>query len=131
MNENTKPDWALIANPTRARVLQHAEDQAMVVLESFIRPSGRGTALPLVNRRQTTSILFAHELTEYLELEARQGHYGSIAIFAPAPFLDELRGGLGKVTAMLLTTTCEMDITHIGAAELPKRVMRELELAFS
>jgi protein required for attachment to host cells len=130
MQTRPKPDWILLANTTRARVLQQEPGSAMVVLESFVHPAGRGQrAEPLLDARQKEGTRFALELARYLEHEARQGHFGCLTIFASGAFLEELRGGLGKATARLLSGTRELDLTSVGVAELERRVSYELSVA--
>jgi protein required for attachment to host cells len=130
MPTRPKPDWVLIANTTRARVLQQEPGSAMVVLESFVHPAGRGQpSEPLMDARQKECTRFAHELAQYLEQEARQGHFGSLTIFASASFLEELRASLGRITKRLLSGLHELDLTSVGVAELERRVSDELAAA--
>jgi protein required for attachment to host cells len=131
MPTRPKPDWILIANTTRARVLQQEPRSAMVVLESFVHPAGRGQRTELMDARQKECTRFAHELGKYLEHEAHVGHFGSLTIFAPASFLEELRAALGTATLRALAGTHELDLTSIGVSELERRVSQELALAGS
>jgi hypothetical protein len=126
-NTRTPPDWILIANTTRARVLWQQRGAAMEVLESFVHPAGRGQVLPPpVDAREKEYTRFAQELAQYLEVEARMGHFASLVILAPVPFLEELRAALGKFTARLLVAALERDLTSYGIAELGRQVEREL-----
>lgn len=130
MHTRPNPDWILIANTTRARVLAQEPGNAMTVLESFVHPAGRGLPRePLKDTRQKECTRFAHELAEYLEHEARQGRFESLTIFASAAFADELRASLGKLTQRLLSGIHELDLTSVGVAELERRVSHELALA--
>jgi hypothetical protein len=124
---NTPPEWILIANTTRARVLQQQRGAVIEVLESFVHPAGRGLATPpLLDARQKEYTRFAQELAQYLEAEARRGRFGSLVILAPLPFLDEVRASLGKFTARLVVGTIERDLTSCGVAELGRQVSHEL-----
>ena len=89
-----KPDWILIANSTRARLLQQERDDRVTVLESFDHPQSRskisdlvddraghestdrsygGTAYqPRTDARQKEHQRFARELAEFLERQAQQ-----------------------------------------------------------
>lgn len=126
-NMTTPPEWILIANMTRARVLQQHRGAAIEVLESFVHPAGRGLATPPpLDARQKEYTRFAQELAQYLEAEARMGHFASLVIFAPLPFLDEVRAALGKFTARLVVGTIERDLTSWGVAELGRQITREL-----
>lgn len=130
MYTRSKPAWILIANATRARVLQREPGSAMVLLESFVHPAGRGLRTdPLLDARQKECTRFAHELAQYLEHEARLAHFSSLTIFASASFAEELRAGLGKITRRLLGGVHELDLTNVGVAELERRVSHELSLA--
>jgi protein required for attachment to host cells len=121
------PDWILIANATRARVLQQEPGSPMVVLESFVHPVGRGARSDgPSDPRQKEGRLFAHELAQYLEREARQARFGRLTVFAASPFAEELRAGLGKLTRQLLTGVHELDLTSVGMAELERRVFQEM-----
>lgn len=130
MHTRPIPDWVLIANTTRARVLQQEPGSAMVVLESFVHPAGRGLRIePLLDPRQKECTRFAHELAQYLEQEARQRHFDCLTIFASSSFLEELRASLGKITQSLLSGIHELDLTSVGIAELERRISHELALA--
>lgn len=130
MNTLSPPDWILIANTTRARVLQQQRGGMMEVLESFVHPAGRGQVMPpLLDARQKEYTRFAQELAQYLEMEARMEHFASLVILAPVPFLEEVRAALGKFTVRLLVGTVERDLTSCGIAELGRQVERELAAA--
>jgi hypothetical protein len=124
------PDWILIANTTRARVLQQEAGGPVEVIESFVHPAGRGQPVgPIADPREKSYTRFAQELAQHVEHEARQGHLCSLFIFAPQPFLDEVASALGKISRRLLCGTHETDLTSVGLAELDRRIHRELEAA--
>lgn len=126
-NTPPPPEWILIANATRARVLQQHRGAVMEVLESFVHPAGRGQVMPpRLDAREKEYTRFAQELAQYLEGEARMGHFASLVILAPVPFLEEVRAALGKFTARLLVAALERDLTSCGIAELGSQVEREL-----
>jgi protein required for attachment to host cells len=130
MSTTPPPDWILIANATRARVLQQEAGGAMEVLESFVHPAGRGQPVePITDPREKSYTRFAHELAQHVEQDARQGHLCSLVIFAPQPFLDELVSALGKAGRRLLCGAHELDLTSVGLAELDWRIQHELEAA--
>jgi protein required for attachment to host cells len=129
MSTNLPPNWILIANATRARVLAKEAGGATEVLESFVHPAGRGQPVsPITDPREKSYTRFAHELAQHIEQDARQGHLCSLVIFAPRPFLDELVAALGKSGRDLLCGAHEMDLTSVGLAELDWRIQHELEL---
>jgi protein required for attachment to host cells len=126
-----KPDWTLVANGTRARLLQQAPGAPMVILESFIHPpsaddGGAASPSPLrdldANWSAGRHTPFARELTHLLEQEARLEHYRSITIFASMPLLDELEGELGTATRRRLVGLHAADLTHSTLSEIEERI---------
>ena len=115
-----KPDWTLIANATRARLLQQERDAPMVILESFIHPRGRGN----LNASEHTE--FARELARLLEREAQLDHFASLTLFASSAFLAEIKAELGKATWRRLASIHESDLTSLGLSELEERIAQEL-----
>jgi protein required for attachment to host cells len=128
MQTRPPPNWILIANATRARVLEQSPGNRMVVLESFVH-AGRGQRFESADGGRNEITRFAQVLAQFLEQEARLGHFGGLSIFACGSLLEELRASLGKVTAALLYGTHEMDLTSVGLAELEWRVPHEVALA--
>jgi hypothetical protein len=124
-----KPDWTLIANATRARLLQQEQGAPMVILESFIHPAGSGkSGDPATGGAGQAHTEFARELAHLLEQEAQLDHFRSLTIFASTPFLDEIKAELGKATRRLLVTVQALDLTSFGLSELEKRISHELAL---
>jgi len=119
-----KPDWTLIANATRARLLQQERGAPMVILESFIHPRGRGK----LDANDTERSEFARELAHLLEQEAQLDHFHSLTVFAASPFLGEITDQLGKATRRRLGGTHELDLTSFGLSELEERIAHELAL---
>lgn len=117
-----KPDWTLIANATRARLLQQERGAPMVILESFIHPRGRGK----LDAREDVHTEFARELAHLLEQEAKLDHFRSLTIFASGPFLGEICDELGSATQTRMIGTHELDLTGFGPSELEERIAHEL-----
>ncbi len=144
-----KADWILIANATRARVLQRKPDARVVEVQSFEHPQSRskvsdladdragsertdrsfgGTSYaPRVDAKQKEHLRFARELAEYLERQANEGRFQSLQVFASSPFLGELKSELGSATARLLEGTHDLDLTMVGPAELGRRIAQAIE----
>jgi len=144
----TKPDWIVIANASRARILQRGRGEPMTVIKIFSHPEGRskvsdladdraghgssdhswgGSAYPpRIDAKRKEHERFATELGAYLERAAEQGTYRSLALLASSPFLGELKAELGPAAEKLLTVTHDVDLTAVGPAELEKRILREL-----
>lgn len=144
-----KPDWILIANATRARLLQKEAGSPLVIIESFSHPQSRSMTselgddkagqegadrhfggasyTPRLDAKEKEHLHFAHELSDYLEQQAQQGRFHSLTLFASSPFLGELKARLGTATARLVTATHDLDLTSVGLAELDQRMAREAE----
>ncbi|HWI81178.1 host attachment protein [Ramlibacter sp.] len=131
-----KPDWTLVANGTRARLLQQEPGAPMVILESFIHPlqqadesaSGPGVFGRLeadwtVAHQHTD---FARELAHLLEQEAQLDHFHALTVFAASPFLAHLEQELGKATRQRLAAIHEADLTRCTVSEIEERIANEL-----
>jgi protein required for attachment to host cells len=145
---STQPDWIVVANATRARVLQRERGKRMTVIKVFSHPEGRSKVSDLVDDRaghgssdhsyggasyppridakRREHERFARELGAWLEHSAEQGAYRSLALLASSPFLGELKSELGPAAGKLVTVTHGVDLTAVGPAELEKRILREL-----
>lgn len=143
-----KPDWILIANASRARLLEQETKDRVKELKSFEHPQGRSRAgelttdragyqrtdrtfgaasfQPRTDPRQKEHSLFARELAEYLEREAQLGTFASISLLASSPFLGELKAQLGAGTKRLLGVTRDVDLTMVGKAEIGRRIAHEM-----
>ena len=143
-----KPDWILIANATRARLLQQEPKDKVKELENFEHPQSRskiseladdraghdktdrtfgGVAYqPRLDAKQKEHQRFARELADYLEHQAQLGNFRSIEVFASSPFLGELKAELGAATTRLLAGTHDLDLTMVGKAELGRRLAQQM-----
>lgn len=132
-----KPDWTLIANGTRARLLQQEAGAPMVILESFIHPvrqpsDGFAPGPSLFGDLDADWALhhqhtdFARELAHLLEQEAQLDHFRSLTIFASCPFLGELDEELGRATRRRLVAAHEADLTGSTLSEIEERIANEL-----
>ncbi len=143
-----KPDWIIIANASRARLLELETRDKVKELKSFEHPKGRsrvgdlstdrlgyqktdrafGAASyePRLDPKQKEHLRFARELADYLEREAQLGTFGSVSLLASNPFLGDLKAELGAATKRLLGVARNVDLTMVGKAELGRRVAHEL-----
>jgi protein required for attachment to host cells len=143
-----KTDWILIANATRARLLQQEPGQKVKELRSFEHLAGRskigeladdrsgserndrlyGAAAfqPRLDAKQKEHRRFARELAEYLEQQAQLGAYRRIEIFASNPFLGELKAVVGDATLRLVGGAHDLDLTMVGKAELGRRIAQHM-----
>lgn len=142
-----KPDWILIASASRARVLQQ-EQGRFAELRAFEHAASRlpssqlgddargrersdrafgGAAYePRMDLHRKEHLRFAGELAEFLEEGAQQGRYGSLHVFAPSPFLGELKAQLSEATLRLLAGSHDLDLSAVGPAELGRRIEKAL-----
>jgi protein required for attachment to host cells len=144
-----KPHWILIANASQARLLQQEHGGPVRVLKAFHHPASRlhsstlgddkagrelsghgfgGAAFePRMDAQLKEHLRFARELADELEVGAREGSYGTLALFASSPFLGELKQALHDGTRSLVTAMRDVDLTSVGLAEIEHRVEHELE----
>lgn len=146
-----KPDWILIANASRAQLLQQEPGRQPRALHSFEHPASRlhssqlGTGergregsdrsfgaaayTPRLDAQRKEHLRFARELAEYLEAAAQQDQYGSVRVFAASPFLGELKAQLGAATLRLLAGSHDVDLSAVGPAELGRRIQQAVTAA--
>lgn len=146
----TNPEWILVANASTARLFRLAPG-SLTALGAFQHPqsrqrsstlgddkagrelSGRGFGGAAFEARMDAHrkehLQFARELGEMLEAGALQGSYASLRVFACSPFLGELKQALGPAAQRLLGGVHDVDLTHVGPAELADRIRRELAQA--
>jgi protein required for attachment to host cells len=144
----SKPQWTLVANASSARLFRQDGDGPMTPVGTFAHPSSRehssvlgddkagrelsghgfgGAAFePRLDAQRKERLRFGRELAETLEAGAREGSYGSLRLFAGSPFLGELKQLLGPATQRLLAGAHDLDLTHVGLAELGARIRDEI-----
>jgi protein required for attachment to host cells len=140
--------WILIANATRARLLEQRPDEPLKELRTFEHAAGRskiseladdrlgserndrvyGAAAyqPRMDAKHKEHRRFAHELAEYLERQAQLGAFRKLDVLASNPFLGELKAQWGDTTARLVASTHDVDLTMVGKAEIGRRIAAEL-----
>lgn len=143
-----QPEWVLIANATRASAYERASSGQLRLVRSFEHLPSRERSAQLgddkagrevnpgefrgaafvrrLDPHRKEHLHFARELAAFLEREAQADAYASLAIFAADPFLGELRGQIGPACARRLSRAQGPDLSHVGTAELPKRVGKAL-----
>lgn len=132
-----KPDWTLVANGTRARLLQQEPGAPMVILESFIHPvhppaDAVATQPGLLGHLDAWAsehphAEFARDLAHLLEQEAQRDHYRRLTVFASHPFLAELEEEFGPATRRRIAATREGDFTRSSLPEIEECIAQELE----
>lgn len=144
----TQPEWTLVANAAHARLFRREADGTMTVLSSFEHPASRqrssalgddkagreqgasgfgGAAFePRLAGQRKEQLHFARELGDLLETGARDGSYAALRLFAASPFLGELKQALGPAARRLLAASHDVDLTHVGQAEMEARIRDEV-----
>jgi protein required for attachment to host cells len=137
--------WIVAADSSRARVLQVADRERLVEIESFLNPSGRmderelttdahprfrGTAGPGSDRQETSAQehatdLFAKHVGDYLEKARTDHRYDELVIVAPPKFLGALRGELGKEVEKLVVDELPKDLSWLNERELERYFAKE------
>ena len=139
-----KPDWILIANAARARLLQHDRGSPMVVVQSFAHQESRervgtladdkmgqertdtgfgGAAYqPRLDAKDKEHLRFAHELALYLQDHAQRQSFHALTIYASSPFLGKLKAELHPATQQRLAATHDLDLTGLPLEELEQRL---------
>ena len=104
-----KPEWILIANATRARLLQREPGCPLVVIDSFDHPLSRSKASDLADDRAG---------------QGKTGHGFGGASY-PLRVDAKEKAQPGTATARLVSATHDLDLTSVGLVELDQRVARE------
>jgi protein required for attachment to host cells len=146
-----KSQWILIANASRARLLQQEANGRLTPLDVFVHPASRqrssaladdkagrelggrsfgGAAFePHIAAQRKEHLAFARELGDMLERGAQEVRCESVTLFASSPFLGELKQALGPGGQRLLAGAHDVDMTAVGLAELQQRIRHELSQA--
>lgn len=144
-----KSHWILVANAARARLLQRPGVGRLSVLQSFQHPENRerstrlgrdaagremtdrafgGAAYqPRLDAQHKQQREFARDLAAHLERGARDGECETLSIFAPSPFLGQLKHELGDAARRVLVGTYDVDLSSVGIAEMDDRIRHEME----
>lgn len=137
------PQWFLVANAARARLLSRTPKRPLKLVRAFghvesaarsgqladedggFAPAAGGLGAPFELRASALEFgrnRFAHELARFIDHEAREGHFAEISVFAPSPFLGDLKHELGAATVHRLAAAEDLDLTQASLAELERRM---------
>ncbi len=124
------PQWFLVANAARARLLSRTSNGRLQLLRSFGHVEGRAPSgkkdfvvfEPRMRPREKERHRFAHELARFIDHEARQGRCATLSVFAPSPFLGELKHELGAATVHRLAAAEDLDLTQENMADHERRL---------
>lgn len=137
-------EWFLVANAARARLLVRTKNEPLRLVHAFghvesrmktselgdgkrgrqMHDGGFGGAAfePRSDLHEKERHRFAHELAQFIDHEARSGRFARLSIFAPSPFLGELKQALGAATVQHLAAAEDIDLTHASLVELDARI---------
>jgi protein required for attachment to host cells len=143
--------WFLIASASRARVARSDGQEPLHIIAQLDHLASRRRASELgddaAGREQTAQgfggapyaphldahrkehLRFARELAAHAEAGAKAGEFDALVLVAGNPFLGMLKEALGDAARRRLATTLDVDLTHVGAAELDQRIRQELGAA--
>lgn len=145
----SQAQWFLVANATRAHLYARDDaDAKLQLVHAFEHPQSRlktaalgddkagremsdrgfgGAAYePRLDAHRKEHLRFAHELCVFMEHEAQRGAFESLALFAPDPFLGDVKKALGPACTRHLALASDTDLSHVGPAELARRIDRAL-----
>ena len=149
-----KKTWILVANATRARVLERrAADHALIELADFVHPAktleaeaaggdmtgaagkghGRtghaGTQFePHIEAKDKARATFARQLADYLNHGVMAQHCQELMLIASSPMLGDLKPLLSSAAERVLQRSVTSDLTRYQHAELRERVELALQL---
>lgn len=120
------PQWFLVANAARARLLARTGGEPLRLVRAFGHvQSGAKPGGPEMHAfgsrkaaREPQHHRFAHELARFIDREARDGRFATLSVFAPNPFLADLKHELGAATVHRLAAAEDLDLTQKDLAEL-------------
>ena len=140
-----KTQWIVIANAASARIFRReAANGPLIPVETLThdrsrmhvstletdRPgshaadNGRGLNHfePRCDARRKEHQRFAKEIAQKLDAGLKNGEFSSLTLFASNPFMGELKAQLGEAVAQRLKLALNNDLSHVGLAELDRRV---------
>lgn len=140
-----KTQWIVIANAASARIFRRdAANGPLIPVEAlthdksrlhagalgYDRPGshaadyGRGLNHfePRCDARRKEHQRFAKEIAQKLDAGLKKGEFSSLTLFASNPFMGELKAQLSEAVAQHLKLALNNDLSHVGIAELERRV---------
>ena len=148
-----KTQWIVVANAASARIFRRASANAHLVPVAALaheesrmhasaltcdRPGSQaadnGSGLnhfePRSDARRKEHQRFAEEIARRLDEGLKAGAFASLTLFASSPFLGELKAALSEAVGLHLKATLNHDLSHVGIAELERRISGEWSAAF-
>jgi protein required for attachment to host cells len=137
--------WIVVANAASARIFRRESAKApLAPVAAFTHEDSRLPASALTTDRPGSQAAdnshglnhfeprsdaqrkehqrFAKEIARRLEEGLKAGEFGTLTLFASAPFMGELKAQLSEAVGQRLKATHNTDLTHVGIAELERRI---------
>jgi protein required for attachment to host cells len=139
-------NWLLVANASRARVLEEADAPGQYVhVADLVRPQSRqkgselardrpghvegighglgsGAYEPRTDPREHEHDVFAHEVANLLDAGVASGRCAGLILVASNPFLGQVKAHLGESAQKLVLRTVPSDYTRLNERELAQRL---------
>src|SRR5436309_2445315 len=139
-------NWLLVANASRARVLEEADEPGRYVhVADLVRPASRqkgtelahdrpghiegpgkgpgsGAYVPRTDPREHEHDVFAHEVAKTLDAGVASGRCAGLVLIASNPFLGRVKAHLGESAQKLVLRTVASDYTRLSERELAQRL---------
>ena len=142
-----QPVWILVANGSRARLLQRDRQAApLFEVRDWVHPQTRQHALMQEGEHRTSGIRarsglaprqdakeheraqFAREICDWLHHSVPTHRIGGVAVFASNPFLGELMAHTQGPLQQHLCASHALDLTQLTLPELDVRLQRDHHL---
>jgi protein required for attachment to host cells len=143
--DKSNRQWVVVANASRARILERAApDGALVLLAALEHPESRlkGSDLeddrpgreatdnspggnrfePRVDARRKEHQVFARQIAGRLDDGRLRGDFDAVLLVASSPFLGELKHELSGAVRERLGSTIDSDWTSLEPRELEQRL---------
>jgi protein required for attachment to host cells len=147
-----KETWVVLANASRARILDREPGGRLEELADLVHPQSREKGAELASDREGHAqkahgdlgnmrtafqphtevrrkehAVFAMEVSRYLEEAVTQGRCKGLALIASDPFLGELKSHLGGAATRVLVAAIPRDLTSFAGQDLARRVTEALD----
>lgn len=143
-----KPVWVLVANGSKARVLEQNSTKLehWTEMECLLHPqsrlhdssashdslahaiAGRSGLAPRSSPKEHERRVFAKQLADMLGAAVGEHRVGRIVVFASNPFLGELLAHLDDESRKRLADSHALDLTSLGMHELTQRLQSDFHL---
>ena len=143
-----KPVWAVVANGSKARVLEQdpRKPGRWTEVECLLHPqsrlhgasaghepaghaiAGRSGLAPRSSPQEHERRIFAQQIADAVGAAVAEQRVGSIVVFASNPFLGELLAHLDSGSRQRVADSHALDLTSLGLQELMQRLHSDFQL---